>query len=61
MRGSSAIRTKRLDTVEKVTGAQQYGIDVTLPGMLVASIRAFPVIGGKLKSFDATRSCACPA
>lgn len=51
---------KRLDTVEKVTGAQQYGIDVTLPGMLVASIRACPVIGGKLKSFDANKIMRMP-
>ena len=51
---------KRLDTVEKVTGAQQYGIDVTLPGMLVASIRACPVIGGKLKGFDANKIMRMP-
>jgi isoquinoline 1-oxidoreductase beta subunit len=46
---------KRLDTLDKVTGKQIYGIDVTLPGMLVATVRACPVIGGKLKSFDAAK------
>jgi isoquinoline 1-oxidoreductase subunit beta len=46
---------KRLDTVDKVTGKQLYGIDFTTPGMLVATVRACPVIGGKLKSFDAAR------
>jgi isoquinoline 1-oxidoreductase beta subunit len=46
---------KRLDTVDKVTGKQVYGIDYTMPGMLVASVRACPVIGGKLKSFDASK------
>jgi len=46
---------KRLDTVDKVTGKQVYGIDFTMPGMLVATVRACPVIGGKLKSFDAAR------
>ena len=46
---------KRLDTVDKVTGKQIYGIDLTLPGMLVATVRACPVIGGKLKSFDAAK------
>ena len=46
---------KRLDTVEKVTGRQIYGIDYTMPGMLVATVRACPVIGGKLKSFDAAK------
>ncbi|HYC63503.1 MAG TPA: molybdopterin cofactor-binding domain-containing protein, partial [Reyranellaceae bacterium] len=45
----------RLDTVEKVTGAQIYGMDVTMPGMLNAAIKQSPVIGGKLKSFDAAR------
>ena len=46
---------KRLDTVDKVTGKQIYGIDLTLPGMLIATVRACPVIGGKLKSFDAAK------
>ena len=46
---------KRLDTLDKVTGKQVYGIDFTMPGMLVASVRACPVIGGKLKGFDASK------
>lgn len=46
---------KRLDTVDKVTGKQVYGIDFTMPGMLVATVRACLVIGGKLKSFDAAK------
>jgi isoquinoline 1-oxidoreductase subunit beta len=45
---------KRRDTPEKVTGKAIYGMDVQLPGMLVASIERCPVIGGKAKSFDAT-------
>jgi isoquinoline 1-oxidoreductase beta subunit len=43
---------KRLDTVDKTTGQMVYGIDVKLPGMLNAAIKACPVFGGKLKSFD---------
>ena len=43
---------KRLDTADKTTGKTIYGIDVKLPGMLNAAIRACPVFGGKLKSFD---------
>ena len=43
---------KRLDTAEKVTGKAIYGIDVKLPGMLYAAIKACPVNGGKVKSFD---------
>jgi isoquinoline 1-oxidoreductase subunit beta len=46
---------KRLDTPDKVTGKQIYGIDLKLPGMLTAAIRACPVAGGKVKSFDAAR------
>jgi isoquinoline 1-oxidoreductase beta subunit len=44
---------KRLDTVDKTTGRQVYGMDLKLPGMLNAAIRDCPVVGGKLKSFDA--------
>jgi len=43
---------KRLDTVEKLTGKQIYGADLTLPGMLNAAIRACPEFGGRLGSFD---------
>ncbi|MBR0955896.1 xanthine dehydrogenase family protein molybdopterin-binding subunit [Bradyrhizobium japonicum] len=43
---------KRLDTVDKTTGAMIYGVDVKLPGMLNAAIKDCPVFGGKLKSFD---------
>ncbi|GAP37502.1 xanthine dehydrogenase family protein molybdopterin-binding subunit [Piscinibacter sakaiensis] len=43
---------KRLDTRDKLTGAQVYGTDLKLPGLLNAAIRDCPVFGGKLKSFD---------
>ena len=46
---------KRLDTLPKLTGEMIYGIDVRLPGMLTASVRACPVHGGKLKTFDAAK------
>lgn len=46
---------KRLDTVDKVTGKQIYGTDLTLPGMLNAAIKACPVFGGKVKSFEAAK------
>src|SRR3954462_1244381 len=44
---------KRLDTMDKLTGKMVYGIDVKLPGMLNAAIKACPVFGGKVKGFDA--------
>ena len=46
-------RLARLDTVDKTTGAQLYGMDLTLPGMLNAAIKQSPVFGGKVKSFNA--------
>jgi len=44
---------KRLDTADKLTGKQVYGADLQLEGMLNASVKAAPMRGGKLKSFDA--------
>ena len=52
--------THRLDTPSKVNGTAQFGIDVRVPGMLVASIERAPVFGGKVKTFDATRAKALP-
>ena len=46
-------RIARLDTVSKTTGAQNYGVDVKVPGMLNAAIRDCPVFGGQVKSFNA--------
>ncbi|MGE0719350.1 MAG: molybdopterin cofactor-binding domain-containing protein [Alphaproteobacteria bacterium] len=46
---------KRLDTADKLTGAQVYAIDVRLPDMLNAAIAQSPVFGGKLVSFDAEK------
>ncbi|TGD98649.1 xanthine dehydrogenase family protein molybdopterin-binding subunit [Methylobacterium nonmethylotrophicum] len=45
---------QRLDTVEKTDGSQVYGIDLKLPGMLNAAIRDCPVVGGTVKSVDAS-------
>jgi isoquinoline 1-oxidoreductase beta subunit len=47
---------KRLDTVDKTTGKMMYGIDVKLPGMAYAAIKASPVFGNKVKSFDAAKA-----
>ena len=46
---------KRLDTPDKLTGKAPYSIDVRLPGMLYAAVKACPVHGGKVKSFDAAK------
>ena len=51
----------RLDTPEKVTGRGIYGMDVQVPGMLVASIERPPVVsGGKVVSVDAAAALAVP-
>ena len=43
---------KRLDSPDKVNGAAKFGIDVRLPGMLVGTVAASPVPGGKLASMS---------
>lgn len=45
------LRHKR-DAAQKVTGSFQYGIDLTLPGMLVAVIQRAPVIGARVVQID---------
>lgn len=51
---------RRLDTVDKTTGKQVYGMDLHLPGMLNAAIRDCPVVGGKRKGFDASAVLKMP-
>jgi len=53
-------RVRRLDTPPKVDGSAQFGIDVKVPGMLVAVVARSPVFGGKAKSFDAAKAKAVP-
>ncbi len=44
--------TPRLDTPAKVDGSAVFGIDVKLPDMLIGTVAACPVFGGKLKAVD---------
>lgn len=50
----------RLDTVEKLTGKQVYGADLKMEGLLNAAIKACPVFGGRLVSFDAAAIRSMP-
>ena len=50
----------RLDVPDKVTGKARYGIDVRLPGMLFAALRACPTIGGNLRHVDPAPALALP-
>ncbi|HWE38179.1 MAG TPA: xanthine dehydrogenase family protein molybdopterin-binding subunit, partial [Isosphaeraceae bacterium] len=52
--------TKRLDTPSKVDGTAVFGLDVTLPGMLVALVARPPVFGGKAKAIDDAAARAVP-
>jgi isoquinoline 1-oxidoreductase beta subunit len=46
---------KRVDTGPMVDGSKEFAIDVKLPGMLNAAVKACPVFGGKLASFDESK------
>jgi len=46
----------RIDMQRKCTGTEQYGIDLTFPDMLYASVRANPGLGGGVKAFDASKA-----
>jgi isoquinoline 1-oxidoreductase beta subunit len=52
--------TRRLDTPSKVNGTAQFGLDVSLPGMLTAVVARAPVFGGKVASFDASEAQRVP-
>ena len=49
---------KRLDTAPKVNGSHVYSIDLKLPEMLHAAIKACPVYGGTVKSYDESKIAA---
>jgi isoquinoline 1-oxidoreductase beta subunit len=51
---------RRVDSADKVTGATQFGIDVRLPGMKVATVKACPTFGGTLVSVDDKAARAIP-
>jgi isoquinoline 1-oxidoreductase beta subunit len=52
--------TRRLDAPAKVRGQAIFGIDVQLPGMLVAQVEHCPVFGGRVTRFDGTPALRVP-
>src|SRR5690606_582616 len=50
----------RTDMLAKVTGAPIFGVDVTLPDMVFATVRMNPHLGGKMHSMDASAAEAMP-
>jgi len=53
-------RVARLENPPKVDGSAVYGIDVKVPGMLIATVARCPVFGGRPKRFDASQTQAIP-
>ncbi|MBV9769198.1 MAG: xanthine dehydrogenase family protein molybdopterin-binding subunit [Bryobacterales bacterium] len=51
---------KRLDTPGKTNGSAAFGLDAKRPGMLYAVVARCPVFGGKVASFDDTKTKAVP-
>src|SRR5206468_11890402 len=51
---------KRLDTADKLNGSKIFAIDLKMPGMMNAAIKACPVFGGKLVSFDESKIASRP-
>jgi len=49
---------KRLDIPAKVNGTAQYGMDVRVPGMKIATVAASPVLGGKVAEIDERNALA---
>jgi isoquinoline 1-oxidoreductase beta subunit len=50
----------RFDIPSKVNGGTTYGLDVQLPDLLYAAIKAAPVFGGQLVSVDTTPATSMP-
>jgi len=50
----------RTDAKAKSEGAAKFGIDSRVPGMQYAVVARCPVFGGKVKSFDATKTKSIP-
>jgi isoquinoline 1-oxidoreductase beta subunit len=50
----------RLDIPAKVDGTARFGIDVRLPGLLFASVRMCPMLGGSVATLDDKSALALP-
>lgn len=51
---------RRLESAAKIDGSAVYGLDALPPGLLYASIRMCPTLGGSVADFDATRARVVP-
>ena len=48
-------RIKRLDTPAKLYGTAKFGMDIFVPGMVYATVKRPPTLGGSIKSFNASK------
>ncbi|MGH8010905.1 MAG: molybdopterin cofactor-binding domain-containing protein [Candidatus Binataceae bacterium] len=48
--------TARVDIPAKVNGTARFGIDMRVPGMLIAVVARCPTFGGKLRNFNADKA-----
>jgi len=46
----------RIDMTRKCTGTEQYGIDLSFPDMVFASVRANPALGGGVRKYNAQKA-----
>ncbi|MFZ0869725.1 MAG: molybdopterin cofactor-binding domain-containing protein [Rhodanobacter sp.] len=51
---------RRVDSADKVKGATKFGIDVRVPGMKIAVVKACPTLNGKLAAVDDKVARAMP-
>lgn len=51
---------RRFDSQYKVNGVAEFGIDVKVPGMLIAAVEMAPVIGGNVTGMDEAAAKASP-
>jgi isoquinoline 1-oxidoreductase beta subunit len=49
---------RRIDIVAKSTGTATFGIDIRMPGMVYATVRTNPRLGGGMNSYDASAAKA---
>lgn len=51
---------RRVDGKAIVDGSARFGIDVTMPGLLCATVARCPVLGGRVATFDASDALKVP-
>jgi isoquinoline 1-oxidoreductase beta subunit len=53
-------RIHRVDTPDKIYGKAKFTIDIVIPGVYYAAMSRCPAFGGKVKTFDASKTKSLP-